>query len=86
MCLATVYVEDDGQKEEVMQDVAWIKPGSGGLRLITFLGESRLFQAKIKSIDLVNGSIVLERMTTNLPQNGIQLEGDSDGRNDPPYI
>lgn len=86
MCLATVYVEDDGQREEVMQDVAWIKPQSGGLQLITFMGESRLFQAKIKSIDLVHGSIVLEGMTTNLPQHGIQLEGESDGRNDPPYI
>ena len=85
MCLATVYVKDDGQREEVMQDVAWIKPGSGGLELITFLGERRLFQAKIKSVDLVNGSIVLERMTTDPPQNGIQLEGESDGRNDP-YI
>ena len=62
MCLATVYVEDDGEREEVMQDVAWIKPESGGLQLITFLGESRLFQAKIKSVDLLNGLIVLERM------------------------
>jgi len=68
MCLATVYVEDDGQREEVMQDVAWIKPGSGGLQLITFLGESRLFQAKIKSVDLVHGLIVLERMTTDSPK------------------
>jgi len=77
MCLATVYVEDDGQREEVMQDVAWIRPQSGGLQLITFLGESRLFQAQIKSIDLVHGSIVLERMTRNLPQNGVQPEGES---------
>jgi predicted RNA-binding protein len=65
MCLATVYVEDDDQREEVMQDVAWIKPESGGLQLITLLGESRLFQAKIKSVDLMNGLIVLKRMTTN---------------------
>jgi predicted RNA-binding protein len=79
MCLATVYVENDGQQEEVMQDVAWIRPQSGGLQLISFLGESRLFQAQIKSIDLVNGSIVLERMTTNPSQNGIQLEEEGDG-------
>jgi predicted RNA-binding protein len=63
MCLATVYVEDDGQREKVMQDVAWIKPESGGLELITFLGESRRFQARIKSIDLIKGSIVLEMAT-----------------------
>lgn len=79
MCLATVYVEDDGQKEEVMQDVAWIRPQSGGLQLISFMGESRLLQAEIKSIDLVNSSIVLEKMPTNPPQNGIQLEEESDG-------
>ena len=71
MCLATVYVEDDGQKEEVMQDVAWIRLQGGGLQLISFMGESRLLQAEIKSIDLVNSSIVLEKMPTNPPQNGI---------------
>lgn len=60
MCLATVYIDNNGQKEEVMRDVAWIEPQSRGLLLITFLGESRLFQTRIKSIDLVNGSIVLE--------------------------
>ena len=67
MCLATVYVEDDGQQEEVMRDVAWIEPESRGLQLITLLGESKRFQARIKSIDLVRGSIVLE-MTTDPPQ------------------
>ena len=61
MCLATVYVEDDGQREEVMQDVAWIKPANGGLELIAFLGESKLFQAHIESIDLMNSLIVLKR-------------------------
>jgi len=39
-----------------MHDVAWIKPESSGIHLITLIGESKLFQAKIKSIDLVNGS------------------------------
>jgi predicted RNA-binding protein len=63
MCLATVYVEDDGQREEVMEDVAWVQPQSGGLQLITLLGESRLIQAEIKSIDLMDSSIVLKRMT-----------------------
>jgi predicted RNA-binding protein len=43
-----------------MDDVAWIRPQSHGLQLITFLGESRLVQAEIKSIDLVNGLILLE--------------------------
>lgn len=77
MCLATVYLEDGGQREEVMQDVAWIVPESGGLQLIPFLGEGRLFQAKIKSIDLLHGSIVLERMATGHPRVG--FDGQRDG-------
>jgi predicted RNA-binding protein len=60
MCLATAYFESDGQLEEAMQDVAWIKPESSGLQLTTLLGESRRFRAKIKGIDLVNNVIILE--------------------------
>jgi predicted RNA-binding protein len=77
MCLATVYIKDDGQREEVMQDVAWIKPANGGLQLITFLGESKLFQARIESIDLMNSLIVLKRMTTNSPE---RVPGDQEGK------
>ena len=61
MCLATVYIDNNGQEEEVMRDVAWIEPESQGVLLISFLGERQLFHTRIKSIDLVHGSIVLER-------------------------
>ena len=68
MCLATVYIEEDGQREEVMQDVAWIEPANGGLELITLLGERKSFQAQIERIDLMNGLIVLKRMTADSPE------------------
>jgi predicted RNA-binding protein len=68
MCLATVVIEDDGQREQVMQDVAWIEPADGGLQLTTLFGESRLFQAQIESIDLMNSLIVLKKMTTGSPE------------------
>jgi predicted RNA-binding protein len=68
MCLATVYVEHNGQKEEVMRDVAWIKPGGHGLQLITLMGESQSFQANIKSIDLMKGSIILEKVAADSAQ------------------
>jgi predicted RNA-binding protein len=77
MCLATVYIEDDDQREEVMQDVAWIKPANGGLQLITFLGKSNLCQARIESIDLMNSLIVLKRMTTDSPE---RVPGDQEGK------
>ena len=62
MCLATVYLETGDQKQEVMQDVAWVKLQESGIKFITLLGTSRLLDAKIKSIDLLNGAIVLEEM------------------------
>jgi predicted RNA-binding protein len=66
VCLATVYVERDGDREEVMQDVAWIKTEGRGLRLIGFMGEHRLVEAQIKDIDLVKSAIVLAGVTSGL--------------------
>jgi predicted RNA-binding protein len=65
MCLATVYIEDDGQLEQVMQDVAWVEPANGELQLTTLLGERRSFQARIERIDLMKSLIVLKRVTAD---------------------
>jgi predicted RNA-binding protein len=68
MCLATVYVDKgDGQMEEVMRDVALVELESRGFLLTTLLGTEKLFPTKIKSIDLLNGSIVVEGDSTNIP-------------------
>jgi predicted RNA-binding protein len=77
VCLATVYVENDGRREEVMQDVAWIEPANGGLQLITLLGESKLIQAQIESIDLMNSLIVLKRIITDSPE---RVPGDQESK------
>ena len=68
MCLATVYVESDGQGKEVMHDVAWIKREGGRLHLVTLMGETKVLQAEIKGIDLMNSLIVLQGMPTDLRQ------------------
>lgn len=70
MCLATVYVEADGEREKVMEDVAWMRPEGGGLELVTLLGEGRRFQAAIKSVDLLKGVIVLEGRVSDSPKEG----------------
>ena len=53
MCLATVYIEDNGQKEEVMRDVAWIEHEGPKVLLVNMMGERKLFQARIKSVNLM---------------------------------
>jgi ATP-binding protein involved in chromosome partitioning len=60
MCLARVYIEEEGQEKEVMQDVAWIGFENDELLMITLLGEEKRFHSKIKSIDLLNSSVVLK--------------------------
>ena len=60
MCLATVYVDHNGHREEIMRDVAWIELGEDKLVLIGFLGEERLLHSRIKRIDLLDSSIMLE--------------------------
>lgn len=65
MCLATVYVDCDGHREEVMRDVARIEPEGDQLMLIGFLGEEKLLHSRIKSIDLLNSAIVLEGTREN---------------------
>jgi predicted RNA-binding protein len=60
MCLATVYVDHSGCREEVMRDVAWVEPEGDQLVLIGLLGEERLLRGRIKSIDLLDSCIVLE--------------------------
>jgi predicted RNA-binding protein len=77
VCLATVYVEDDSQREEVMQDVAWIEPANGGLQLISLLGEIKLVQAQIESIDLMNSLIVLKRIISDSHE---RVPGDQEGK------
>ena len=60
MCLATAVLEKEDQSEEVMRDVAWIETTKQGVRLMTFMGDERLFQAAIKHVDLIKGVVVLE--------------------------
>lgn len=76
MCLATVFIEDDGQKEQVMQDVTWIRLTDDGLQLTTLLGESRLLQAQIERIDLMDSVIVLKKMTSGSSEGMPVDEGD----------
>lgn len=60
MCLATAYILINGQKEEVMQDVAWVEFEGEAVGLMNLLGDKKLVKARVKRIDLMNGSITFE--------------------------
>ena len=60
MCIATVYVDDAGQTEEVMQDVVSVELEDDGMLLTTILGEEKLLEGKIRYIDFLKHSVTIE--------------------------
>ena len=54
MCLSVAYVIDNGQREEIMNDVAFLKAEGNGFMLTTLLGDNRFVEGSIESIDFMN--------------------------------
>ena len=54
MCLSVAYIVDNGQREEVMNDVAFLKAEGHGFMLTTLLGDNRFVEGRIESIDFMN--------------------------------
>ena len=62
MCLSSVYIDFDDQREEVMQDVAPMEAKNNGFVLIGLLGEQRFVQGKVSRIDFIDKhSVVLKK-------------------------
>jgi predicted RNA-binding protein len=59
MCLSTVYVEEGDQVREVMREVAWIRFDREGVLLGQFLGPELRLSLRLKSVDLLNASVLL---------------------------
>ena len=60
MCLSKVYFDRDGKKEVLLDEVASVVVDDGKLQLKTLFGEQQEINARIKEIDLVSHSILLE--------------------------
>ena len=60
MCIATVYTDDAGKLELVMQDVISIESDDHDILLDSILGERKLLKAKIKHIDFLKHSVTVE--------------------------
>lgn len=62
MCLSKAWVNRDGERELLMEDVAFIEVEGGKLLLKTLFGEQREVEANIKKIDFLNHNIILENL------------------------
>jgi len=51
MCIATVYLDTDGELKEAMHDVIYIEAESSGFRLVNLVGEEKYLEGKMRRID-----------------------------------
>jgi predicted RNA-binding protein len=61
MCLSNVlYIDSNGQQQELMRDVAQMEAHDGGFLLTGLLGEQKFVQGEVRTIDFVDKhSVVL---------------------------
>ena len=62
MCLSNVfYIDSDGQQKEIMRDVAQMEAHDNGFLLTGLLGEQKLVQGEVRTIDFVDKHLVVLR-------------------------
>jgi predicted RNA-binding protein len=59
MCLSKAYVDTDGKRELLMEEVASIEFKEGRLVVKTLFGEQKEIKADIRQIDFLTHTIVL---------------------------
>jgi predicted RNA-binding protein len=62
MCEARVYLGDDGEEQQIMEDVVLVQPEGDAYLLVNLLGEQKLVQARIKKIDFLKHTVHLSRV------------------------
>lgn len=62
MCLSKLYVDRNGERELLMEEVASVEVGDGKLIFSTLFGEQKELVANLRQIDFMTHSIVLENL------------------------
>ena len=62
MCLSKVYVDRNGKRELLMEEITSVEIGDGKLLFKTLFGEQKEIEANIRQIDFLSHSLVLEKL------------------------
>ena len=60
MCQSSAYLEKDGNKELIMEDVDQFEADGDQIKLINIFGEKIEIKAKVKNLCLIDHKIILE--------------------------
>ena len=61
MCLAKVYLKGNGEKELLLESVAFMEVKNNRLLLSTIFGERKEIEAGIQEVDFQNSNIILAK-------------------------
>ncbi len=61
MCETNVYVLKNGKEELYLDNVDVIRPEEGKIFLKNLFGEQKVFEGRIKGIELLKHKVVLEK-------------------------
>ena len=62
MCLAKVYLDRNGEKELLLEEVAVVDIEDGKLLLRSIFNEQKSVKANIRQIDFANSNVILENV------------------------
>lgn len=60
MCLTKAYIDRNGERELLLEEVASVEVKDGKLLVKTLFGEQKEIEASIREINFVSNSIVLK--------------------------
>ena len=60
MCLSKAYIENNGEKKLLAEEVASVEVKGNQILLKTLFGEKKEIEASIREINFVSNSIILE--------------------------
>jgi predicted RNA-binding protein len=62
MCEASAYIIKDGKQELLLESVDTLENEDGDISMVNIFGEQKRVKARIKSLSLVDHSIILEQV------------------------
>jgi len=62
MCLAKVYLDNNGERELLLEEVAVVDIVDGKLVLRSIFNEQKSVEARIRQIDFANSNVILEKV------------------------
>ena len=63
MCQSSVYMEKEGEEQEILKDAILVEPVDNGVKIQAIFEAPKLVKARIKRIDLLKHKVILEEIT-----------------------